>query len=280
MRNGQTSHSSQHNNNHNKRMRGRNNNRKGQSPLTRLFESNGPDVKIRGTAAHIADKYVQLARDAQSSGDPVAAEAYYQHAEHYFRLIAAAQEQFRQSPQPFFRDSNDAREAQYEDGEDDGDGDAPYAPREPHAQPQPQAPFAGGRDVGGREAPHYQHREGRQPRAEAQPYAPRPQQPAPPPIQADGGDIERLPAFVTGGSSGAPSFGANGQGGGTSQAAGDGGAAGSGDYEAASERFPAHRRRRRRHGPRPEGAQGGPAEADAGSESSASSAEPFSPQGE
>src|SRR6478752_1612455 len=94
MRNGQ---------NNNKRMRNRNNNnnnnnnRRGQNPMTRVFESNGPDIKIRGTASHIAEKYLQLARDARSSGDPVAAENYYQHAEHYFRLIAAAQEQFRQS---------------------------------------------------------------------------------------------------------------------------------------------------------------------------------------
>ena len=65
--------------------------------MTRVFESNGPDIKIRGTASHVAEKYVQLARDARSSGDPVAAENYYQHAEHYFRLIAAAQEQFRQN---------------------------------------------------------------------------------------------------------------------------------------------------------------------------------------
>ena len=79
-----------------KRMRGRGNHRKSQNPMTRVYESNGPDVKIRGTASHIAEKYIQLARDAQSSGDPVAAENYYQHAEHYFRLIAAAQEQFRQ----------------------------------------------------------------------------------------------------------------------------------------------------------------------------------------
>ena len=92
MRNGQN----------NKRMRNRNNNnnnnnRRGQNPMTRVFESNGPDIKIRGTASHIAEKYLQLARDARSSGDPVAAENYYQHAEHYFRLIAAAQEQFRQN---------------------------------------------------------------------------------------------------------------------------------------------------------------------------------------
>src|SRR5580765_2376820 len=80
----------------NKRMRGRNPGRKGPNPLTRSYESNGPDVKIRGTAQHVAEKYLQLARDAQSSGDPVAAENLLQHAEHYFRLIAAAQEQFRQ----------------------------------------------------------------------------------------------------------------------------------------------------------------------------------------
>jgi hypothetical protein len=76
-------------------MRGRNNRNKGPNPLTRSYESNGPDVKIRGTAQHIADKYAQLARDAQASGDPVAAENYLQHAEHYYRIIATAQEQFR-----------------------------------------------------------------------------------------------------------------------------------------------------------------------------------------
>ena len=85
-----------------KRMRGRGGHRKSQNPLTRVYESNGPDVKIRGTASHIAEKYIQLARDAQSSGDPVAAENYYQHAEHYFRLIAAAQEQFRQQ-NPYYQ---------------------------------------------------------------------------------------------------------------------------------------------------------------------------------
>jgi hypothetical protein len=73
-----------------KRLRGRNPNRRGPNPLTRAFESTGPDVKIRGTAQHIAEKYTQLARDAHSSGDRVAAENYLQHAEHYFRILAAA----------------------------------------------------------------------------------------------------------------------------------------------------------------------------------------------
>jgi Domain of unknown function (DUF4167) len=76
----------------NKRMRGRpTNNRRGPNPLTRSYESNGPDVKIRGNAHHVAEKYLQLARDAHTGGDPVAAENYLQHAEHYFRLIATAQ---------------------------------------------------------------------------------------------------------------------------------------------------------------------------------------------
>jgi hypothetical protein len=63
------------------------------NPLKRFYESNGPDVKVRGPAALVA---LQLARDAQASGDLIAAEGYLQHAEHYNRLIASAQEQFRQ----------------------------------------------------------------------------------------------------------------------------------------------------------------------------------------
>jgi hypothetical protein len=81
----------------NRRSRGRNNNnnnnRKGQNPLTRSYESNGPDVKIRGTPSHIAEKYVTMARDALSSGDPVLAENYLQHAEHYNRIIMTFREQ-------------------------------------------------------------------------------------------------------------------------------------------------------------------------------------------
>jgi hypothetical protein len=52
-------------------------------------------VKVRGPAAIVAEKYLQLARDAQASGDLIAAEGYLQHAEHYNRLIAAAQDQIR-----------------------------------------------------------------------------------------------------------------------------------------------------------------------------------------
>lgn len=83
------------------RSRGRNNNggRKHGNPLSRNYESNGPDVKVRGNASHIAEKYLQLARDAQSSGDSVMAENYLQHAEHYFRILSAAQPQGQQRDQ-------------------------------------------------------------------------------------------------------------------------------------------------------------------------------------
>src|ERR1700760_502971 len=132
MRNGQN----------NKRMRNRNNNnnnnnRRGQNPMTRVFESNGPDIKIRGTASHVAEKYVQLARDARSSGDPVAAENYYQHAEHYFRLIAAAQEQLRQNqPQQQPR----PEDVTTDEGDDNSDGYSSFG-QEPGFVPQQQQPY-------------------------------------------------------------------------------------------------------------------------------------------
>lgn len=63
--------------------------RKSSHGPNRSYDSNGPDVKIRGTASHIFEKYQQLARDAQSAGDRVAAENYLQHAEHYYRLMLA-----------------------------------------------------------------------------------------------------------------------------------------------------------------------------------------------
>ncbi len=56
----------------------------------RTYDSSGPEVKIRGSASHVYEKYLQLARDANSSGDRVMAENYLQHAEHYYRIIAAS----------------------------------------------------------------------------------------------------------------------------------------------------------------------------------------------
>jgi hypothetical protein len=119
-----------------RRGRGRNNNnhnhnRRGQNPLSRSFESNGPDVKVRGTPAHIAEKYLSLARDAQSSGDPVLAENYFQHAEHYNRIIMAYREQQMQQAGEQMNGSGPRMEHEDGGGDDDGDefghGDQPPA---------------------------------------------------------------------------------------------------------------------------------------------------------
>jgi hypothetical protein len=107
---------------------GGNNNfqRKGGNPLSRTYDSSGPDVKIRGTAQHIAEKYTTLGRDAQSSGDRVMAENYLQHAEHYNRIIAAAQAQMQDRFQQQERDGNSIDQDDM-DG-DEGD-DLGYAPQ-------------------------------------------------------------------------------------------------------------------------------------------------------
>jgi len=75
---------SSNNNNNNQRQRMGN-------IINRVFESAGPDGKVRGTPQQIIDKYQALARDAQVSGDRVAAESFLQHSEHYSRLLGEAQ---------------------------------------------------------------------------------------------------------------------------------------------------------------------------------------------
>ncbi len=127
----------------NRRMRGRNNNgggnnngnRKSPNPLQRSYESNGPDVKVRGTAQHVAEKYLQLARDAQSSGDTVAAESYFQYAEHYYRILLAAQEQMAQQFGHSFP-PNRAFVEDADEGEEEGDEEGQSF--QPGAGPQPE----------------------------------------------------------------------------------------------------------------------------------------------
>lgn len=72
-----------------RRSRGRGG-RKPSNPRNQIFDSNGPGTRVRGNSAQIYEKYQQLARDAASSGDRIAAENFYQHAEHYYRLMDAA----------------------------------------------------------------------------------------------------------------------------------------------------------------------------------------------
>jgi hypothetical protein len=148
--------------------RGRGRNRKSQNPLSRSFESNGPDVKIRGTPAHIAEKYISLARDAQSSGDPVLAENYLQHAEHYSRIIMAYREQMHQSGEGYngngqqrLRGPNDLAEGGDEFSEDDGEDlldeagfpQPSFQPPAPHAQGHSQPRQHGGYDNNRHERP-------------------------------------------------------------------------------------------------------------------------------
>jgi hypothetical protein len=228
MRNGHQGNKHQHQHH---RMRGRNRGGgKSHNPLTRVYESNGPDVKIRGTANHIAEKYIQLARDATASGDPVAAENYYQHAEHYFRLIAAAQEQLRQN-QPYQQQPRpEGGDIRQEENFDDGDENAqPAFGGEPHSPREQQQNYA----------QPYQ-------REQQQPYPPREQQQrherqdnrSQNAEAAEGGDIG-LPSFITGNQQ--PN-GGNG-------------------HDNQGDRFPLHRRRRRGHrGPRPDAAAGAQSE--------------------
>ena len=76
-----------------KRSRGRGRRPPSNINPNRTFDSTGPEIKIRGSASHVYEKYLQLARDANSAGDRVAAENYLQHAEHYWRIMAANQPQ-------------------------------------------------------------------------------------------------------------------------------------------------------------------------------------------
>ncbi len=99
-----------------KRMRGRNHrgtggqggggggpvrHQSGNVPLNRnhVFDSIGPDLRVRGTSQQLFEKYLQLGRDATSSGDRVMAESYFQHAEHYFRILNAMNQAAQASPQ-------------------------------------------------------------------------------------------------------------------------------------------------------------------------------------
>ncbi|HYZ61575.1 MAG TPA: DUF4167 domain-containing protein [Acetobacteraceae bacterium] len=118
-----------------KRMRGRNHrgggggggpirHQSGNVPLNRnhVFDSNGPDLRVRGTAQQLFEKYLQLGRDATSAGDRVMAESYFQHAEHYFRILnamnqAAAQQQGNPQHHPNGQQRRHAGEPQAEQAE-------------------------------------------------------------------------------------------------------------------------------------------------------------------
>lgn len=100
----------------NRRQRSRNNGRRYPNQRGNSFESNGPDVKVRGTAQQVLDKYQSLARDAFSTGDRVLAEGYLQHAEHYHRIMHADKEAQQQ------RDNARGRGGRQQSGDDASTG--------------------------------------------------------------------------------------------------------------------------------------------------------------
>lgn len=123
--------------------------------VNRVFDSSGPEGKVRGTPQQIIDKYNQLARDAQLSNDRVAAENFQQHAEHYLRMLAEAmREQEARNPQMQGAGVRDGDER----AEGYGYGDAGTPPAQPHFQH------------------HFQPPPPRQPRVEVE--TPRPSEPA------------------------------------------------------------------------------------------------------
>ncbi len=138
-----------------KRMRGRNHrpggsgggggtpirHHNGQIPLNRnhVFDSNGPDLRIRGTAQQLFEKYLQLGRDATSSGDRVMAEGYFQHAEHYFRILNAIAQAAQQSQANQQQPHHHQRRHHGEGEQDDRQGEAQAASQE-QSLPEEQRP--------------------------------------------------------------------------------------------------------------------------------------------
>ncbi len=146
-----------------KRMRGRNHrgggvpirHQSGNVPLNRnhVFDSNGPDLRIRGTSQQLFEKYLQLGRDAMSSADRVMAESYFQHAEHYFRILNAMNQAAQLQGQTngagpqrrphFERDGNangsEAAAPEQQNAEGDDEDEAPTPQAAAPAAPEPPA---------------------------------------------------------------------------------------------------------------------------------------------
>ncbi|TAN57249.1 MAG: DUF4167 domain-containing protein, partial [Rhodospirillales bacterium] len=102
------------------------------------FDSNGPEVRVRGNAHQVLEKYLQLARDAQAAGDRIAAENYYQHAEHYYRVINSQNQQAGQQQRRMMSTPADDQPHLGDETENEMNGDQPSeASVEPVGRPQP-----------------------------------------------------------------------------------------------------------------------------------------------
>jgi hypothetical protein len=123
-----------------KRQRGRNNGRKPHPHMpvrSQTFDSSGPDVRIRGNAYQVLEKYLALARDATAAGDRIAAENFYQHAEHYYRVINAGEGHQRpmHGHDPRMQPYGQQQQGNYGGN---GNGERPHQPMiDPGSAPQP-----------------------------------------------------------------------------------------------------------------------------------------------
>lgn len=133
-----------------KNNRNRSQNNQGGNVVNRVFDSSGPEGKVRGTPQQVIEKYNQLARDAQLSNDRVAMENFQQHAEHYLRLLSVAQremdakreEQERQNRERQIERDRERQERQERESNNQ-DNEQPFA-GQPQGAPQPDAPQPGG----------------------------------------------------------------------------------------------------------------------------------------
>jgi uncharacterized protein DUF4167 len=107
-------------------------------PLNRnhVFDSNGPDVRLRGTAQQLFEKYLQLGRDATSGGDRVLAESCFQHAEHYFRILNAMMQAAAQQNAPNGQHGGPPRRPPGMDAEAEDDEQPPVGSAEQPTEPR------------------------------------------------------------------------------------------------------------------------------------------------
>ena len=108
-----------------RRSRGRGPRKPHLSAKQQTFDSNGPDVRVRGNAYQVLEKYLAMARDASSAGDRIAAENFLQHAEHYYRIINANADHQGQNgrPRPNLRPDGNGYDQPH--GMDGGEGGEP-----------------------------------------------------------------------------------------------------------------------------------------------------------
>ena len=143
-----------------KRMRGRNHrpgggggggaairHQSGNIPLNRnhVFDSNGPDLRVRGTSQQLFEKYLQLGRDAASVGDRVMAEGYFQHAEHYFRILNAMNQAAQQQGQGGQAQNGQSQHGQLNGG---GQGNGHQSNQQRRYQGEPTEQGEGGSEPG------------------------------------------------------------------------------------------------------------------------------------